>query len=73
MYTLLRHKLNDVKDRSKLVGTYILGKNKYIYIYQILSKKHHRIMYNNYNKNLYSNINDVILYLSKLKEKSDDR
>lgn len=73
MYAILRYKLNDVKDRSKLVGIYLLGNNKYLYIYLILSKKHHRIMYNNYNKNLYSNINDVILYLSKLKEKSNDR
>ena len=72
MYVILEHRINKVEKISKLIGIYFIN-SRVLYIYQVLSKNHHRFIHNNYNKNLYNNINSVIMYLSNLKEKSDDR
>lgn len=67
MYLLSRQNKINIKTDLYLIGYFIFNKN-IIYIYRILSNNNHKIMYNTYNKNLFSNIKDVIIYLQKLKE-----
>lgn len=67
MYLLSRQNRVNIKADLYLIGYFIFGKN-IIYIYKVLSNNKHKIMYNTYNKNLFSSIKDVIIYLQKLKE-----
>lgn len=67
MYLLSRQNKINIKEDLYLIG-YFLFNQHIIYIYVILSKNNHKIMYNTYNKNLFSNIKDVMLYLQKIKE-----
>lgn len=72
-YVLIDNKINKVEKYSKLIGEYKINTTESLYIYEVFTKNIYRFIHNKYNKYLFNSVNNVIVFLSKLKENINDR
>jgi hypothetical protein len=71
-YVITDNPINKVEKISKLIGIYKLNTTESLYIYELLIKGEHRFIHNKYNKFLFNSVDNVILFLSKIKENYND-
>ena len=72
-YVLIDHKINKVEKYSKLIGEYKINTTESLYIYEVFTNNIYRFIHNKYNKYLFNSVNNVIVFLSELKENINDR